>query len=140
LKVGIIGVGAVRAACAMALLQRAAAREIVLVNRNERRATAVATDMRYGVPVLSPVDVRQGSYEDLAGADLVMITAGVNEKSGGATDKSDPEGRLRLLDANVEVYRDIVPRIVRSAPAAVLMVVTDPPRSTCRSHPPTRRT
>ncbi len=127
MKVGIIGAGSVGAACAMALLHREAATEIVLVNRDERRATAIATDMRYGVPVLSPVEIRQGSYEDLTGAELVMITAGVNEKSGGATDKSDPEGRLRLLDANVDVYREVIPRIVRSAPTAVLMVVTDPP-------------
>jgi L-lactate dehydrogenase len=127
MKVGIIGVGGVGSACAMALLQRGTASEIVLVDLNERRATAVATDMRYGVPVLSPVDIRQGSYDDLEDADLVMITAGVNEKNGGATDKSDPEGRLRLLDVNVPIYRDVVPEVVRAAPNAVLMIVTDPP-------------
>jgi L-lactate dehydrogenase len=127
MKVGVIGIGSVGTACAMSLLQRGCAEEIVLVNRDEKRATSVATDMRYGVPVLSPVNIRQGSYDDLTGADLVMITAGVNEKNGGATDKSDPEGRLRLLDANVQVYRDIVPQVVRAAPQAVLMIVTDPP-------------
>jgi L-lactate dehydrogenase len=63
----------------------------------------------------------------LKGADLVMITAGVNEKAGGATDRSDAEGRLRLLDANVSIYQEIVPQVVAAAPDAVLMVVTDPP-------------
>jgi L-lactate dehydrogenase len=56
-----------------------------------------------------------------------MITAGINEKTGGATDRSDPKGRLRLLETNAEVYRDIVPKIVRAAPHAVILVVTDPP-------------
>jgi L-lactate dehydrogenase len=56
-----------------------------------------------------------------------MITAGINEKAGGATDRNDPEGRLRLLNTNAEIYRDIVPRIVRAAPQAVVLVVTDPP-------------
>jgi L-lactate dehydrogenase len=56
-----------------------------------------------------------------------MITAGINEKAGGAIDRSDPKGRLRLLDTNAEIYRDIVPQIVRAAPRAVLLVVTDPP-------------
>jgi len=56
-----------------------------------------------------------------------MITAGVNEKTGGATDRNDPLGRLRLLDKNAVIYRDIVPRIVSAAPDAVLLVVTDPP-------------
>jgi L-lactate dehydrogenase len=56
-----------------------------------------------------------------------MITAGVNEKTGGATDRNDPEGRLKLVNKNAAIYRDIVPRIVDAAPQAVLLVVTDPP-------------
>jgi L-lactate dehydrogenase len=39
-----------------------------------------------------------------------MITAGVNEKTGGAIDRSDPQGRLRLLDKNADIYRDLVHR------------------------------
>jgi L-lactate dehydrogenase len=57
----------------------------------------------------------------------VLLTAGVNEKTGGATDRNDPQGRLRLLAQNAKIYRDIVPRIVAAAPNAVLLVVTDPP-------------
>jgi len=127
MKVGIIGVGAVGSACAIALMQRGSAREIVLVDKTRPRARAVALDMRYGAPVSQTVDVRDGSYEDLNGADLVMITAGVNEKTGGATDRSDAEGRLKLLDANVSIYQEIVPQVVVAAPDALLMVVTDPP-------------
>jgi L-lactate dehydrogenase len=127
MKVGIIGVGAVGSACALALMQRGSAGEIVLVNRERRRARAVATDLRYGTPLSPPVDIRDGSYQDLKGAELVMITAGVNEKTGGATDRHDAQGRLRLLEVNVQIYRDIVPQIVAAAPEAVLMVVTDPP-------------
>jgi L-lactate dehydrogenase len=56
-----------------------------------------------------------------------MITAGVNERAGGATDRSDPTGRLRLLDANATIYRDIVPRLVKAAPEAMILVVSDPP-------------
>ena len=127
MKVGIIGVGAVGSACAIALMQRGSAREIVMVDKTAARARAVALDMRYGAPVSPTIDVRDGSYEDLKGAELVMITAGVNEKAGGATDRSDAEGRLRLLDANASIYREIVPRLVAAAPDALLMVVTDPP-------------
>jgi L-lactate dehydrogenase len=87
----------------------------------------VATDLRYGTPLTPKATVTDGDYADLAGSALVMITAGVNEKTGGATDRGDPQGRLRLLDKNAAIYRDIVPRIVRAAPDAVLLVVTDPP-------------
>ena len=79
------------------------------------------------LPSPPAVRVRAGDYSDLVDAQLVILTAGVNEKGGGATDRSDPQGRLRLLDFNAEVYRQIVPQVVRIAPQAVLMVVTDPP-------------
>jgi L-lactate dehydrogenase len=79
MKVGIIGAGAVGSACLISLVLRGGAREIVLVNRNRKRAEGVVTDIRYGF-VLSPtVRLRAGDYSDLTGAALVMITAGVNE-------------------------------------------------------------
>jgi L-lactate dehydrogenase len=127
MKIGIVGVGAVGAACALASIMRGAAREIVLLNRTRKRAEAVATDMRYGTPLSPATEICDGDYEDLAGAALIMITAGVNEKSGGAIDRNDPAGRLRLLGENVKIYGQIVPQIARAAPKAVLLVVTDPP-------------
>jgi L-lactate dehydrogenase len=127
MKIGIVGTGSVGCACALAATLRGSAREIVLVNRTRKTAEAVATDIRYGVPLGRKVDITDGDYDDLEGTDLVLITAGVNEKTGGATDRSDPQGRLRLLDKNAQIYRDIVPRIVDVTPRAVLLVVTDPP-------------
>jgi L-lactate dehydrogenase len=127
MKIGIIGAGAVGAACAMATVMRGCASELVLVNRGRERAKGMATDMGYGAPLSSTTRVTDGDYSDLAGAALVMITVGVNEKSGGATDRSDPAGRLRLLDKNAQVYREVIPRITAAAPDAVLLVVTDPP-------------
>ena len=56
-----------------------------------------------------------------------MITAGISEKAGGAVDRSDRRGRLRLLDTNAAIYRDIVPRVAQGAPRAVILVITDPP-------------
>jgi L-lactate dehydrogenase len=127
MKLGIIGTGNVGCAIALAAVTRGSAREIVLVNRTRRTAEAVATDIRYGVPLSPPVDIKDGDYDALAGAGVVLITSGVNEKTGGATDRNDPQGRLRLLDKNAAIYRDIVPQIVRAAPSAVLVAVTDPP-------------
>jgi L-lactate dehydrogenase len=106
---------------------RGCAREIVLVDRTRGRAKAVATDIRYGVPLSPLSSVSDGDYQDLAGASLIMITAGVNEKTGGATDRNDPSGRLKLLDANAGIYKEVVPRAVQAAPDAVLLIVTDPP-------------
>lgn len=127
MKVGIIGAGAVGSACLLALVMRGSAREVVLVNRNRKKARGVVTDVRYGAVLSPPVDLRDGDYSDLAGASVVMITAGVNEKSGGATDRSDPVGRLRLLEANSAVFQEIVPKIRSVVPEALVLVVTDPP-------------
>jgi L-lactate dehydrogenase len=127
MKVGIIGMGAVGAATAMAIALRARVRELILINRNRARAKAVATDMHYGVPLSPLVRIVDGDYGDLVGAGLVIVTAGVNEKAGGATDRNDPAGRLRLLEPNVKVFEDIIPQIVAAAPQAAILVVTDPP-------------
>jgi L-lactate dehydrogenase len=126
-RVGVVGVGAVGQACAFALMLRGSAREIVLVDRIAERATAAATDMRYGLPLSPTIQVSGGDWSDLAGAGVVLICAGVNEKGGGATDRDDARGRLKLLETNAAVYRDAVPRIVAAAPEAVLVAVTDPP-------------
>jgi L-lactate dehydrogenase len=127
MKIGIVGAGRVGSACALAAVVRGSARNIVIVDRTRKRAKAVATDLLYGSPLCPKTAVVDGDYDDLTDAALVMVTAGINEKAGGATDRSDPQGRLRLLDTNAEIYRDIVPRIVRAAPRAVILVVTDPP-------------
>ncbi len=127
MKVGIIGAGAVGSACLTALVARGCAREIVVVNRDRKRAEGLVTDVQYGAVLCPYVELRAGEYADLEGAALVMVTAGANEKTGGATDRSDPSGRLRLLDANAAVYQSIVPQLHAVAPQALILVVTDPP-------------
>ena len=127
MKLGIIGTGNVGNAIALAAVARGSAREIVLVNRTRKVAEAVATDLRYGIPLGPRIDISDGDYDALNGAGVVLITSGVNEKTGGATDRSDAQGRLRLLEKNAAIYRDIVPKIVSAAPQAVLVAVSDPP-------------
>jgi L-lactate dehydrogenase len=127
MKFAIVGAGAVGQTCLLATVLRGAATEIVVVNRTRERAEGLVTDIRYGA-VLSPaITLRAGDYPDIAGAGLVMVTSGINEKEGGATDRADPEGRLKLLAKNAVIYRDIIPRIAKAAPGAIVLVVADPP-------------
>lgn len=128
MKVGIVGAGAVGSASLLALVMRGPpACEIVVLDKNTARAKGVVADLQYGATLSPAVAIRAGDYSDLAGAVLVVVTAGINERAGGATDRSDPAGRLRLLGANAKIYSEIVPRIVAMAPEAVILVVTDPP-------------
>jgi L-lactate dehydrogenase len=127
MKAGVVGIGSVGRAAALATLQRGSAQELILVNRNSNVSKAVALDMGYGAPLGASTSIRAGDYRQLAGAGIVVIAAGVNEKTGGATDRQDQSGRLRLLERNVQVMHDVVPPIVAEAPSAVILVATDPP-------------
>ena len=117
MKIGVVGAGAVGTACMFALALRGSAREIVLVNRNRDRARGAVTDLRYGAVLAPHITLRAADYQELRGAAVAMITAGANEKSGGATDRNDSAGRLRLL-ASIALPHCAV-RCSRSSSAAL---------------------
>ena len=118
MKVGIVGCGMVGSASAYALVMSGIGREIVLVDLNAARAQAEANDIYHAVPFAHPLKVRAGQYSDLADARVVIIAGGVAQRPG--------ETRLELLQRNAEVFRQIVPAVVRHAPDAILLVVTNP--------------
>ncbi len=127
MKVGIVGAGGVGSASLLSLVMRGVACQVIVLDKNHERAKGVVADLQYGATLSPRVELCAGDYADLADALLVIVTAGINEKTGGATDRSDPAGRLKLLDINANVYRDIIPNIVAVAPQALILVVTDPP-------------
>jgi L-lactate dehydrogenase len=93
-------------------------REIVLVDKNADRAAAEADDIRHAVPFSHPLEVHSGDYDALAGSQVVLLCAGVGQKPG--------ETRLHLLQRNAEVFREVVPAVLKHAPEAVLVVATNP--------------
>jgi L-lactate dehydrogenase len=125
--IGVVGAGQVGGVSSLALIGRGVCRNLVLIDSDPTAAAGLALDLRYAAPLTPVVDIRAGGYPDLAGAALVILAAGVNEQAGGATDRADPQGRLRLAAANARIYAEVVPQVVQAAPEAVLMVVTDPP-------------
>ena len=118
MKIGIVGCGMVGSASAYALVMRGVGREIVLVDLNRARAEAEANDISHAVPFAHPLTVQAGDYAELRGARAVVIAGGVAQRPG--------ETRLELLQRNAEVFRQIVPSVLRAAPDAVLLVVTNP--------------
>jgi len=118
MKIGIVGCGLVGATSAYALLMSGIGREIVLVDINPARAEAEANDLFHAVPFAHPLTVRAGDYADLVGAHVVIIAGGVAQKPA--------ETRLELLQRNADVFRQIVPAVLSSAPDALLLVVSNP--------------
>src|SRR5262245_1011104 len=105
MKVGIVGCGFVGATAGYALVMRGVGREIVLVDKNSARAAAEADDIRHAVPFANPLEVRSGGYEDLCSCRVVLLCAGVGQKPS--------ETRLQLLQRNAQVFREIVPAVMK---------------------------
>ena len=118
MKVGVVGCGFVGSTAAFAMVMKGVGREIVLVDLDEQRARAEADDIRHAVPFSHPLQIRAGSYTDLAGARVVIIAAGVGQKPG--------ETRLQLLGRNAAVFRDVIPAVLEQAPHAILLIATNP--------------
>ncbi len=103
---------------AYAMVMRGIGREIVLADKNEKRAQAEAQDIIHAVPFSHPLRVRSGKYVDLTGSRLVIISAGVSQKLG--------ESRLDLLKRNAAVFKEVIPGILEHAPNTILIVATNP--------------
>ncbi|MBU2258904.1 MAG: L-lactate dehydrogenase [Candidatus Omnitrophica bacterium] len=117
-KVVIIGAGNVGSTFAFSLMKSGLAREIVLIDRDEKRAQGECMDLNHGAAFLPPVKIYPAGYEGCKGADVVVITAGSKQKPG--------ESRLDLLQRNAGIVKEIVGSIVRHTKDAILLVVTNP--------------
>jgi L-lactate dehydrogenase len=108
----------VGATAAYAMIMRGVGREIVLVDKNAGRAQAEADDLFHAVPFAHPLQVRAGNYADLAGSRVVILAAGVGQRSG--------ETRLQLLERNAAIFQQVVQSVLKYTPDAVLVLATNP--------------
>lgn len=118
MKVGVVGAGLVGSSAAYALTLQGVGSEVVLVDANPRLAQAQAEDILHATPFSHPMRVRAGDYQTLEGAKLVILAAGTSQRPG--------ETRLQLLDRNAKVFEQIIPKVLRAAPAALLLIATNP--------------
>jgi L-lactate dehydrogenase len=118
MKVGIVGAGMVGSAAGYALALRGTASRVVLVDLNTDLARAQAEDIAHAVPFASATVVTAGDYDDLKGAAVVILAAGVSQKPG--------ETRLELLSRNAAVFRTVVAHVLAAVPDAILLVATNP--------------
>ena len=118
MKVGIVGSGFVGATAAYAILLMGNASEVVLVDVNRKRSEAEAADIRHAIPYVHPMTINAGDYSDLKGANVVIITAGANQKPG--------ESRLELLSRNAKIMCSVVDQVLEFNRDAVLVIATNP--------------
>ena len=117
-KITIIGSGSVGSTIAYTLTISGIASEIVMIDINGEKALGEALDIRQGTPFCNPATIYAGSYEDAAGSDIVVITCGIARKAG--------QSRLDLAQVNVDVLKSITPQIIKHAPDATYVIVSNP--------------
>ncbi|MBQ8320625.1 MAG: L-lactate dehydrogenase [Clostridia bacterium] len=117
-KITIIGAGWVGASIAYTMVTQGIAADIVLIDINNDKAVAEAVDIKQAAPFLVPARVKEGTYEDAVGSDIVVIASGVGRKPG--------QSRIDLAQTNVNILKSIAPEIVKYAPDAIYMFVANP--------------
>jgi L-lactate dehydrogenase len=118
MKVGIVGCGFVGSSAAYAITLGGVASEIVLIDLNDNLARAQAEDLLHATPFASPVRILAGDYAALEGAEVVILACGVGQRPG--------ETRLDLLKRNTGVFETVIPRIMKAAPQAILLIASNP--------------
>ncbi len=118
MKVGIVGCGLVGSTAAYAMALEGAARDLVLIDLNPEVARAHAEDILHATLFATSVRIAAGDYPDLRGAEAVVLACGVAQRPG--------ETRLQLLERNAEVFRNVLARVMESAPEAILVVASNP--------------
>ncbi len=120
MKIAVIGMGAVGTEITGTLATMPEVAEIVCLNRSRARAEGEVLDLLHTTAFTyarNPL-LRAGDMPDLAGADIVVVTAGAQIGPGQTRDD--------LLHANHDIVRAMMPELERYAPDAIVLAVTNP--------------
>ena len=117
-KITIIGAGSVGSTIAYNLSNNNIASEIVLIDINKEKVEGEVMDIVQGTCFRDPISVVAGDYEDAKDSDIVIITSGIARKPG--------QTRIELTQTNVNILKSITPQIVKEAPNALYIIVSNP--------------
>ncbi|KAH0517247.1 L-lactate dehydrogenase A chain [Microtus ochrogaster] len=118
-KITVVGVGAVGMACAISILMKDLADELALVDVMEDKLKGEMMDLQHGSLFLrTPKIVSGKDYSVTANSKLVIITAGARQQEG--------ESRLNLVQRNVNIFKFIIPNVVKYSPNCKLLIVSNP--------------
>jgi L-lactate dehydrogenase len=117
-RIAVVGCGNVGSTYAYALLLNRLSSEIVLIDANHGKAEGEAMDLNHAMPFAHPTRIWPGDFADCAGAAITVLAAGTNQRPG--------ETRLDLVKRNYEIWRQLIPEIVRQNPNGILLIATNP--------------
>ena len=117
-KVAVIGCGFVGSSIAFALMQSGLFSDMVLIDVDIKKAEGEALDIGHGISFARPMKIWAGTYEDIADAAIVIITAGANQKPG--------ETRLDLVHKNIGILKNIMPEVTKYNKTGIILMVANP--------------
>ncbi|HEX7118572.1 MAG TPA: malate dehydrogenase [Longimicrobiales bacterium] len=119
-KITVVGAGHVGATAAQLLAQKELAREVVMVDIAEGVPQGKALDQWEWAPI-EGFDTRvigSNGYDEAAGSDLFIVTAGIARKPGMSRDD--------LLKTNAGIVRQVSEQIRDRSPDAIVIMVSNP--------------
>lgn len=117
-KIAVIGTGMVGASTAFAIMSSGLASDLVLVDINNEKAEGEAMDLGDAAAFIKPINVFAGTYEDCEDSNIIIFTAGANQKPG--------ETRLELVHKNVAILKDSLPQLLKHSPDSIYLMVSNP--------------
>ena len=117
-KVILVGDGAVGSSFAYASTILGIGRELGIIDINEKKAEGDAMDLSDVLSFTNPKKIYKADYKDCKDAEIVVITAGIPQKSG--------ESRLDLIDKNLKIFKDMIGKIVSSGFDGIFLVASNP--------------
>lgn len=118
-KIVLVGTGFVGMSMAYSLLNQGGVNELVLIDVVKEKAEGEAMDLSHGMPFApSKMDIKAGDYSDCKDANIVVITAGLNQKPG--------QTRLELAKANAKIMKDITKQVVNSGFKGTFVIASNP--------------
>jgi malate dehydrogenase len=119
-KVTVVGAGKYGSTTVQRLAEQDICDEVVMTDIVEGLPQGLALDMNQSRPIegFETRVVGSNGYEETAGSDVVVITAGVPRKPGMS--------RMDLLETNAKIVGDVTRKVADASPDAVLIVVSNP--------------
>jgi L-lactate dehydrogenase len=118
-KVTVIGVGNVGMACAQTILTQDLCDELALVDVVEDKLKGEMLDLKHAAAFLPRATIVAGTdYKVTEGSDICIVTAGARQREG--------ESRLALVEKNVELFKKIIPQLVKYSPETTLLIISNP--------------
>lgn len=121
-KVVLVGTGFVGMSMAYSILNQgnsSGVNELVLIDVLKDKAIGEAMDLSHGLPCSpSHMKIKAGEYNECKDADIVVITAGLNQKPG--------QTRLDLSTANAKIMKDITEQVVASGFNGIFLIASNP--------------